>query len=225
MTLDMRMKSNTKRYMKKLVYKTFSGLNDLQDFKYSGGSVSRRTEAGVRRLERIRHKLITRFYKERGVKTRLQPSKCCPICGGARRRAGYYSACPKCYPILHWRRDVSHILGTLQPRMKSEGVKLRVEFLDDSARISANMNVAVTVRDMEGKERSGAAEILGCKAFTKLEADHCADGLDRYIMQVVLDIYKEVLEKSREYIDQNRVVFRVARGVPIPVAGPWRHNQ
>lgn len=221
----MRMKSSARRHMKKLVYKTFSGLNDLQDFKVSGGSVSRRIEAGVRRLERTRHKLITRFYKERGAKTRLQPSKCCPVCGGAGRRAGYYNACPECYPILHWRRDVSRILGTLQPRMKSEGVKLRVEFLDDSARINATMLVSATIRDMDRKERSGAAEIFGCKAFTKLEADRYADGLDRYIMQVVLDIYREVLGKSREYVDRNGVIFQVASGVYVPVAGPWRHNQ
>lgn len=97
-----------------------------------------------------------------------------------------------------------------------------VEFLDDSARISATMLVSATIRDMDRKERSGAAEILGCKAFTKLEADRHADGLDRYIMQVVLDIYREVLGKSREYVDRNGMALQVARGVYVPVAGPWK---
>lgn len=210
--------------MKRLVYKTFTGLRDLQDFKDSGHPVSRRLEAGVRRLERIRHKLITRFYKEKGYKTRLQPYKVCPICGESKRRAGYFRACPNCYPLLQWRQDVAMVLGQLQSRLESEGVKLTPEFLAYGVRITATLSVQALVRTCPEPEPS-KTEIIqfkACQILNKPEADRYNGGLKDLLMKIVLDLYEKVLQAARERVDSNGVIFREGNLVNFPVAGPWK---
>lgn len=219
--------------MKKLVYKTFTGLRDLQDFKDSGHEVSRRLEAGVRRLERRRNKLRNRYFKEHGSHGHFReydhqhsrPSKCCPLCGERKRRAGYYNACPDCYPILEWRQDIAYILGQLQGRMESEGVKLRPEFLENTARINVTLSIAPEWRSAEGELTNPpkVIQFTACKIFSKYETDQAMMDLKKFVMCLVLNLYQNALEKAQQYVDKNGCVMLLGQ-YKVPAAGPWKKS-
>lgn len=220
--------------MKKLVYKTFTGLRDLQDFKDSGHEVSRRLEAGVRRLERRRNKLRNRYFKEHGSHGHFReydhqhsrPSKCCPLCGERKRRAGYYIACPDCMPIVEWRRDITLILEQLQVRMKSEGAELRPEFLENTARINVTLKVAPDHwMSAEGEPRDipNCLQFTACKIFSKYETDQAMMDLKKFIMCLVLNLYQNALEKAQQYVDKNGCVMLLGQ-YKVPAAGPWKKS-
>jgi len=209
--------------IKRLTYKTFSGLADLQDFKDSGGSVSHRTEAGVRRLARIKRKLRNRFFKEHGYKPK-KPSKCCPICGESKRRAGYYNACPDCYPTIQWREDIAYILGQLQGRMESEGVKLRAEFSGRAANIEAVLSIAPEFMAPHGEPlpRQKVIQFRAKQQVTMRDTDYFCGGLKEFIMHMVLNLYQGVLDKATQYVDKNGCVMTLGP-FNVPAAGPWKN--
>lgn len=211
--------------MKRLTYKTFSGLADLRDFRDSGGKVSRRTEAGVRRLTRIKGKLRNRYFKEHGYKPK-KPSKCCPICGESKRRAGYYIACPDCMPIVEWRRNITLILEQLQVRMKSEGAELRPEFLENTARINVTLKVAPDhwmSAEGEPKDIPNCLQFTACKIFSKYETDQAMMDLKKFVMCLVLNLYQNTLEKAHQYVDKNGGVMLLGQ-YKVPAAGPWKKS-
>lgn len=207
-----------------------SSLDGYRDWVRSGGVPGHRAEALVRKAEKRRHKAFNAYARERGYRRVKggflpvqKPRGACPVCG-RERRAGYYTACPDCMPVLAYRERLRHLVDQLDERLRQERGSVRVYFTGHTARVSVECRVACVTReawDSQGESRVMAAGAERAFSLRELMAmdDKAAVHM---VAQDVLRCWEAALQKAHGLaIDANGNQVTIA-GVPVPCAGNWR---
>lgn len=174
---------------------------------------------------KIRAKQGTRRYILKRDLENMKPShKSCPFCGKT-RRAGYFNACPACYPAFQLQNAAGAVLMQLGNIAKSKGYKISWEFPAGMLVIYAKTQKAVQSIDGFGKpEPRGSLYNYTASASVSLrELQGSRLMLKDVLMQMCLGLFERLEAKAQEQIDNKGQVVNIC-GVGIPAAGTWNFN-
>lgn len=156
-------------------------------------------------------------------RTHQKPHKSCPFCGKT-RRAGYFNACPACYPAFLLQNAAGAVLMQLGALCKGRGYRLTWEFYHGRLVIYAKAQKAVHVIDAfeEPKPKATLHNVEGRASLSLRELSYSGQPLKETLMQAVLELVKKLEQTAQEHIDGKGRVVNVA-GLAVPVAGDWKN--
>lgn len=133
---------------------------------------------------------------------RQKPHKSCPFCGKT-RRAGYFNACPACYPVFLLQNAAGAVLMQLGALCKDRGYRLTWEFYHGRLVIYAKAQKAVQVIDAFGEPEPKATlhNVEGRAALSLRELSYSGQPLKETLMLAVLELVKKLEQRAQEYID------------------------
>lgn len=154
---------------------------------------------------------------------RQKPHKSCPFCGKT-RRAGYFNACPACYPAFQLQNAAGAVLMQLGALCKERGYQLTWEFYHGRLVIYAKAQKAIQAIDGFGEPKPKATlhNVEGSASLSLLELSHSGQPLKETLMPVVLELVKKLEQRVPEHTDGKGRVVNVA-GLAVPVAGDWKN--
>lgn len=174
---------------------------------------------------KIRAKQGTRRYiLKRDLENRKPSHKSCPFCGKT-RRAGYFNACPDCYPAFQLQNAAGAVLMQLGALCKGRGYQITWEFHHGRLVIYAKAQKAVQAIDAFGEPepRGSLYNYTASASISLRELQGSRLMLKDVLMQMCLGLFERLERKAQEQIDKKGQVVNVC-GVEVPAAGTWNFN-